>query len=142
MGKMTLAQKYTMMVLAAIAILLVFWSLIFIQEGRFKHKRTMDALHITSQFPHAKLVSFSPAENKMIIRIWGELITGTDGACETAAGLFHGLCSLDPKMVLHVQGEWIPSLRNPMTLEWTRHLIANISLKEETQEDFYRHHQN
>jgi hypothetical protein len=62
-----------------------------------------------------------------VLEIWisEKLAGGTDGQCEASAILFHKLCSLDSKLLLHVTSDngWVPSRVNPMTLKWTQKLI-------------------
>lgn len=128
MGKMfTNNERFWLLVLGGIAFLLIFWGAVFFLEAKGHNDRNWKAKMIISAYPDAKFVYFDPSENRMVIEIWGELSNGTDGACETAARLFHSLCSLDPEMILYVRGDWVPSLYNPIDFEWTTSLIANIN---------------
>ena len=83
--------------------------------------------------------------DQVFLKIPDSLSTPDDQTCYRAATIFHAICSLDPRIILHVSrlnskttwngsgdrdsGEnfidrnWIPSARNPMTVEWTRQLI-------------------
>ena len=83
--------------------------------------------------------------DQIFLKIPDTLAQPDDDTCRRAAQVFHDICSLDPRIILYVSrltpkiiwngsgdrdsGEdfidynWIPSARNPMTVEWTRQLI-------------------
>ena len=84
--------------------------------------------------------------DQVFLKIPDVMAQPNDDVCLKTANVFHAICSLDPKIVLYVsrltpkilwngsgserdsgenriENHWIPSARNPMTLEWTRQLI-------------------
>ena len=83
--------------------------------------------------------------DSVFLKIPDSLAQPDDETCRRATQVFHDICSLDPSIILYVSrltpkilwngsgtldsGEnfidrnWIPSARNPMTVEWTRQLI-------------------
>ena len=83
--------------------------------------------------------------DSVLLKIPNSLATPDDQTCLRAAHVFHAICSLDPKIILyvsrltpgitwigsgdrdsgenHILDHWIPSARNPMTVEWTKQLI-------------------
>jgi len=64
-----------------------------------------------------------------IIMIGGYLIDGTDMGCQSAAEIFYRVCEI-PGMVLEVQSEgwFIPTSKNPMTLEWAKVLVGDTRI--------------
>ena len=56
------------------------------------------------------------------------LATGTDGACETAAQIFHAITSQGYRLHVLSPNGFVPSAMNPMDAQWTAQL-ANLELK-------------
>ena len=65
----------------------------------------------------------------VVIEISGFLVDGTDMGCQSAAEVFCRICEI-PGMELEVQSEegWVPTTKNPMTLEWARFLTRGERL--------------
>jgi len=84
--------------------------------------------------------------DQVLLRIPDAMAQPDDDTCNRTARVFHAICSLDSRIVLHasrltprliwngsgpdrdsgedrIADHWIPSARNPMTVEWTRRLI-------------------
>ncbi len=105
------------------------------------------AHHIASNY--GATISTMVPHKSITLRIPPSLCVPTDMQVETAAQLFHELCSLNPNLLLYVyemfpqqalNGAWdpstkdngeqfieihdIPSRINPMTLKWTKKLIS------------------
>jgi hypothetical protein len=67
-------------------------------------------------------------EKKIIkIRVYGDLASGSDTGCESAAELFHSLTDNIVDAELEAAGDFVPSAQNPMDKKWTQHLIQEIS---------------
>jgi len=70
---------------------------------------------------------YDSKQNLVTIRLDDSFERGTDTEAYRAAELFHSICSQGYKLrVLPYRvGGWVPSRVNPMTVEWTRKLIAD-----------------
>lgn len=62
------------------------------------------------------------------------MIRGTDSDCLYAARIFDAICSI-PGMTLEVQGDFVPSSKNPMTKAWTEYLIEEDGISHNGGED-------
>ena len=72
--------------------------------------------------PFAELVS--SGRNHLKIRISGPMASGTDGGCEYFASFIKPLFVVNPNLVLHVDGKFVPSLHNPIDRAWAEELNA------------------
>jgi hypothetical protein len=63
-------------------------------------------------------------DTKMVTILVDEsIVGGTDGQCETAGKLFHSICSQGYELYVISPTGWVPSAKNPMTVDWTINLI-------------------
>jgi hypothetical protein len=70
---------------------------------------------------------YDPKLNLVTIRLSDDFEGGDDSEAHRAAQLFHAICiqGYTLKVLPYRVGGWVPSRRNPMTVEWTKYLIAD-----------------
>jgi len=68
---------------------------------------------------------YDPGMNMVTIRLSSHFENGTDTEAYEASRLFHAICTQGYmlRVLPHRIGGWVPSRKNPMTVEWTKILI-------------------
>jgi len=64
-------------------------------------------------------------KKQVTILIDERLANGSDGACEFAAQIFHAITSQGYELYVKSTNGFVPSLHNPMDVNWTRVLIED-----------------
>jgi len=83
-----------------------------------------EIVDVMSGYPRASIVRYDPIARYLVIQIESPLTGPSDGMCQYTSEMFHKLCSISSDLRLEVLGEFVPSAVNPMTLAWTKELVA------------------
>jgi hypothetical protein len=69
------------------------------------------------------IIDFYPKTRKLHIWIDKPLTIGTDQNCEAFAQIIWKLMMLDSRLIIYVDGEWVPSRQNPIDYTWAKVLM-------------------
>lgn len=56
------------------------------------------------------------------VHLRDDLVSGSDGACQTAGIVINFLLERDPAWKIWITNDWVPSKLNPIDLDWSRKL--------------------
>lgn len=74
------------------------------------------------------VINFYPKSQQLHVWIDSPLTFGTDAMCEAFSQIIWGLMMLDSRLIIVVDGEWVPSRQNPIDFSWAKVLMEHASL--------------
>ena len=73
--------------------------------------------------PIVRFEAYDVDKRIVYVELNDQFTTGSDGACQGAGMvILHILKELPKGWRVHVTNEWVPSRKNPIDIEWAKHL--------------------